>query len=1357
MKKHLVKVLSFVMALTMVLGVFGPYAVFAATDAHDHADVECDHVWGDIVVNDISCNEKGEIVNGLIYRECTKNCGAKKDVQKLSEADIYAILGVGCQQHKAYTYTLIEAPDCTNDGELTFTCAVCGKGYGKGDVKIPVKALGHIGANGTAWDSAWTVTKAETCIEDGVKTRKCDRCGYSETGSIPKIDHKIKTGVDKDGNPIYVSAYEKINPATCASCARKVPADTVIDQESTCYQEGWTYKHCTICHDVQKFPAEKTAHNWKKIVLSGDAWEYDYEVKIGTAMCDDNGDGVNDTTNNCACCRATFYFKVCADCGAREEDTSKRIEAAGHVWESKVWDVTAMGKKESDFCEDGGWKMVVDPTKAICDPTSVNYYVRECTKCNCEEKVNYFVNAHTDNKYVCDVDADNCTDCTHTGRKLICSVCGRKASDAKHANHNLVQGDLVSAATCIKKAVYKYECNCPNCDYSENKEVGAVNPNNHAEANGATGLQVTLHQPATCKTEGRLKGWCNDCQTAVDQILPVKTEHTAYITTTPAKAATCIATGTTLGGYCQECGHEDIAKVIPYDKTAKGHELADCEAKTIVEIGATCAHGSFKAVVWNKCGLQETVAIDDAARDTTKHYYVTIEWIADAVNGGAQIAAIKQNAFDVKTSALVPPTCNAVGNHEYTYCAGCDTILSINYTSCVGGATYDDCKLSAKEHEKAFKDYIGTSRLENGNKLTIAQLKHDFSVITKPALKETCTTPGNVAEIYCQNPCCRVDGNKVYKVVDGVVQDGHTIAPHGFDATWENKAPVAPNCTTDGKLAGIFCSKCTDTAAADCTYCNGSSDKDPALGHTVVKQNVTLRGTGYKVEIYKCERCYDYLKGTAVVNAPGEAYNGHIWYGVYTIVPVAAACTHANGTYEVTVDATCEENGYTEKYCNDCDDVVSTTTIYATGHRNADDNVIYLDCQNYSIYLDEVCTKCNKTAGVDIHHNLVPVFVGSDCAKDANAKSGAEYYECTDCKAKFNNADAEASLNATFPGYIKANVKYDATVDVVAPTTALYVETVKYVPATSTSDGSWTWLCVCGKEHTQVLKFNYVLTFDVAIKPYTGNNTVATNFVNAGLVEVLVSVSGEDVLVNGFDYRLGYNNSLLTFVDAEIVYDSEAAEGVQNDFDRPTVKDNATNVAVMTTAKTGVAYANISGEKVPFIKYIFKLSEGANAIAKTDITLLDAPTDFVSPAKVTIINNQLTAGAAVKLMGDLDGDNNVTLSDLVKFRALSNENGYNNAADFNADGAVDFYDLVALNNFVASNHTVADYYEMLGIDINAEIEGYNYGDLDGDGDSDLLDAAAFKANFVAILNIASNYKTILGAANVDSILAAAKA
>ena len=82
MKKHLVKVLSFVMALTMVLGVFGPYAVFAATDAHDHADVECDHVWGDIVVNDISCNEKGEIVNGLIYRECTKNCGAKKDVQK---------------------------------------------------------------------------------------------------------------------------------------------------------------------------------------------------------------------------------------------------------------------------------------------------------------------------------------------------------------------------------------------------------------------------------------------------------------------------------------------------------------------------------------------------------------------------------------------------------------------------------------------------------------------------------------------------------------------------------------------------------------------------------------------------------------------------------------------------------------------------------------------------------------------------------------------------------------------------------------------------------------------------------------------------------------------------------------------------------------------------------------------------------------------------------------------------------------------------------------------------------------------------------------------------------------------------
>ncbi len=149
------------------------------------------------------------------------------------------------------------------------------------------------------------------------------------------------------------------------------------------------------------------------------------------------------------------------------------------------------------------------------------------------------------------------------------------------------------------------------------------------------------------------------------------------------------------------------------------------------------------------------------------------------------------------------------------------------------------------------------------------------------------------------------------------------------------------------------------------------------------------------------------------------------------------------------------------------------------------------------------------------------------------------------------------------------------------------------------------------------LEQDYKLTFDVDVMPNGGDT-----FVSGGLVEVIVYVTGENVDIEAFQYQLGYNDTILTFVSAEIVYDDDKnTEGIQNGFSTPIVNNNASSIRLLSTIKVGASSVNVSGNKVPFIKYIFKLSESATSIEKTDITLLNG--EFVSPSSLIIVYNQL--------------------------------------------------------------------------------------------------------------------------------------
>ena len=72
-----------------------------------------------------------------------------------------------------------------------------------------------------------------------------------------------------------------------------------------------------------------------------------------------------------------------------------------------------------------------------------------------------------------------------------------------------------------------------------------------------------------------------------------------------------------------------------------------------------------------------------------------------------------------------------------------------------------------------------------------------------------------------------------------------------------------------------------------------------------------------------------------------------------SLIPVTEACKHTSTT-TTTVDATCTEDGSITVTCDDCDEVLSTEVIEATGHN----------------YVDSVCTACGhkkatETLGLD--------------------------------------------------------------------------------------------------------------------------------------------------------------------------------------------------------------------------------------------------------------------------------------------------------------------------------------------------------------------------------------------------------
>ena len=219
----------------------------------------------------------------------------------------------------------------------------------------------------------WKTVRQATCTQTGEKIRACDRCGATQTESIPVTSHSFG-GWTVTKNPTCL--YPGSQSRTCSTCGatetEAIPAvghkygSWTVTKEATCTEEGERWHKCYVCGYVQESKIKKAEHPWGEMEI------------LEPATCKTKGS----------------QRHVCTVCG-EEEILTIRVDAKAHVWGD--WEVkqeatclkagshthvcTLCGKKESEKIpalghDFGPWEILTP-----AGPDSLGLRQHVCTRC----------------------------------------------------------------------------------------------------------------------------------------------------------------------------------------------------------------------------------------------------------------------------------------------------------------------------------------------------------------------------------------------------------------------------------------------------------------------------------------------------------------------------------------------------------------------------------------------------------------------------------------------------------------------------------------------------------------------------------------------------------------------------------------------------------------------------------------------------------------------------------------------------------------------------------------------------------------------------------------------------------------
>ena len=275
---------------------------------------------------------------------------------------------------------------CTEEGEKTFTCSICGDkktekvsatGHQHTEIRnkkeATCKETGYSGdtwckdcgkkilsgqtiakTENHSWDAGKVTTKA-TCTEEGEKTFTCSICGDKKTEKVSATGHQHTEIRNKKEATCKETGYS--GDTWCKDCGKKILSGQAIaktedhswnqgeiTKEPTCKEEGEKTFTCTICGNTKTEKVSTTDHQHmeirnqknptcKEAGYSGDTYCADCGVKIFSGQTiaktkNHNWDGGVITTEPTCTERGEKTF-TCTICG---NTNTKKVNATGHSY-----------------------------------------------------------------------------------------------------------------------------------------------------------------------------------------------------------------------------------------------------------------------------------------------------------------------------------------------------------------------------------------------------------------------------------------------------------------------------------------------------------------------------------------------------------------------------------------------------------------------------------------------------------------------------------------------------------------------------------------------------------------------------------------------------------------------------------------------------------------------------------------------------------------------------------------------------------------------------------------------------------------------------------------------------------------
>jgi len=745
---------------------------------------------------DATCEEPG-LTDGVKCSACGEILTAQEEIPALD--------------HSYDDGVETTAPTCTEAGEKTFTCAVCG------DTKIEaLPAAGH---------SYEEEIVAPTCKEQGYTKHTCSACGDTyqdewtatvgcQSYDVTRYPATCTTGtydvyvcpVCGDSFELTVSAplghTEETIPAVDATCTEDglgagvkcsvcgeiltapetVPAlghteETIPAVDATCEETGLSAGvKCSVCGEILSAP--------ETVPALGHTEE---EIPAVDATCENTGLGagvkcsvcgkvlteqeeiaalghayVGEVTTEADCESAGVKTFTCSTCG---DSYTEEIAAIGHAWNegvvSKEATCTETGEKTFVCQNDGSHTKVEEiPVEAHTDSDG-NNRCDDCGQSLCDE--------HQYESVVTNPTCQQGGYTTHT-----CSACGDsyKDNETPAADHLYTEYTSDNNATCeengTQSALCDYGCGTKKTVELENSALGHD--------------YISTTVQATCETEGYTIRTCSRC----DYERKYKTADAkghAYddgvVTTEPGCETTGIKTFT-----CKNDKGHTYTEVVE----ATGHTPAEAVRENIQD-GNCTAGSSYDSVVY--CSACEK----ELSRKT-----VTIE-------------ATDHTPAEMVVENKVDADCEAAGSYDnVVYCSVCGDEIS---------------------RETVTVDALGHTAGE-----TVVENKVDAD----------CETAGSYDNVvYCS-------------VCDGEISR-ETVTVDALGHKW-NWGVITTEATCEAEGIKLF----------TCTVCDGTKEEPvEALGHDLVEyegKKPTYTDAGWDAYV-TCTRC-DY---TTYVEIPalGEA------------------------------------------------------------------------------------------------------------------------------------------------------------------------------------------------------------------------------------------------------------------------------------------------------------------------------------------------------------------------------------------------------------------------------------------------------------------------------------------------------